>query len=107
MLFAHPSVGAITWWDFSDNGAWQGAAAGWVRKDMSPKPVYDRMVELIRKQWWTREEGRTDESGYFRVNAFYGSHRVTVERPDGRTIPTDVQWERGNENGINLHLIRS
>jgi GH35 family endo-1,4-beta-xylanase len=29
-LFAHPAVQAITWWDFSDNGAWQGAPAGWL-----------------------------------------------------------------------------
>ncbi|MCX6004186.1 MAG: endo-1,4-beta-xylanase, partial [Chloroflexi bacterium] len=25
LLFSHPSVQAITWWDFSDLGAWQGA----------------------------------------------------------------------------------
>ena len=24
ILFSHPAVQAITWWDFSDQGAWQG-----------------------------------------------------------------------------------
>jgi GH35 family endo-1,4-beta-xylanase len=41
-LFAHPAVQGLTWWDFSDKGAWQGAAAGFLREDMSPKPVYDQ-----------------------------------------------------------------
>ncbi|MCD6507549.1 hypothetical protein J7M22_13115 [Candidatus Poribacteria bacterium] len=48
MLFSHPSVEAITWWDFSDRGAWQGTAAGFLRKDMSPKPAYERLTELVK-----------------------------------------------------------
>ena len=28
MLFSHPAVAAITWWDFSDLHAWKGAPAG-------------------------------------------------------------------------------
>jgi endo-1,4-beta-xylanase len=58
LLFAHPAVHALTWWDFSDRGAWQGAAAGLVRQDMSPKPAYERLRELIKGEWWTRAEGR-------------------------------------------------
>src|SRR5207245_10505307 len=52
-LFSHPAVSAITWWDFSDLGAWQRAPAGWLRKDMSPKPVYERLLSLIKGAWWT------------------------------------------------------
>ena len=33
ILFSHPAVQAITWWDFSDQGAWQGAPAGFVRAE--------------------------------------------------------------------------
>jgi len=54
LLFSHPAVQAITWWDFSDDGAWMGAPAGWLRKDMSPKPVYERMLALIKGEWWTK-----------------------------------------------------
>ncbi len=53
-LFAHPAVQAITWWDFSDLNAWLGAAAGWLRRDMSPKPVYDLLMDLIKGEWWTK-----------------------------------------------------
>ena len=39
VLFSHPAVEAITWWDFSDLQSWVGAPAGLLRKDMSPKPL--------------------------------------------------------------------
>ena len=56
-LFAHPAVQAITWWDFSDLGAWQGAPAGWLRRDMSPKPVL-RPADVIDQRRMVDEDGR-------------------------------------------------
>jgi endo-1,4-beta-xylanase len=102
LLFAHPAVQAVTWWDFSDNGAWQGAAAGFVRKDMSPKPVYDRLLGLIKGRWWTKTQGRTDANGAFPARAFYGSYRVRAELPNGRAATKETRWERGKENRLEL-----
>jgi endo-1,4-beta-xylanase len=101
-LFAHPAVDAITWWDFSDFGAWQGAPAGWLRRDMSPKPVYDRLMQLIKGEWWTQMEGTTDARGQVKLRAFYGTHRLTVELSDGRTAAQEVHWERGKKNRFEL-----
>jgi len=76
VLFSHPSVEAITWWDFAD-GAWQGAPAGLVRADLSPKPAYDRLVELVRRRWWTdRAEAVTDVQGRCVIRGFAGDYRV-------------------------------
>jgi endo-1,4-beta-xylanase len=97
-LFAHPAVQAITWWDFSDLGAWQGAAAGWLRKDMSPKPVYDALMSLIKDEWWTKAQTVTDAQGQAKARAFYGMYRLTVELPGGQVLVRDVHWERGKEN---------
>ena len=69
----------ITWWDFSDRGAWQRAAAGWIRKDMSVKPVYDRMKALIKGDWWTKAQGVTDAEGNYPLRAFFGTHRLKLE----------------------------
>ena len=33
LLFSHPAVEAITWWDFSDQRAWMGAPAGLLPAD--------------------------------------------------------------------------
>ena len=101
-LFAHPAVQAITWWDFSDLGAWQGAAAGWLRRDMSPKPVYHRLISLIRGEWWTKTEETTDVRGEVKVRAFFGTHRVTAQLPGGQPITKEVHWERMQKNQFEL-----
>jgi len=77
ILFSHPSVEAITWWDFSDFKAWKNAAAGLVRKDMTPKPAYDILLRLIKKDWWTAEiKTATDAQGKVRVRGFLGDYRI-------------------------------
>ncbi len=84
MLFSHPAVEAATWWDFSDAGAWKRAPAGWLRKDLTPKPVFHRMKELIKKKWWTTLDGRTDAKGEFRFRGFKGEYKATARSADGR-----------------------
>jgi endo-1,4-beta-xylanase len=101
-LFAHPAVQGLTWWDFSDEGAWQRAAAGLIRKDMSPKPVYERLMALIKGEWWTKTEGRTDAKGEFAANAFFGTHRLTAKLPNGQSITKDVHCERGKPNRFDV-----
>lgn len=102
MLFGHPAVQALTWWDFSDDGAWQRAAAGLVRADMSPKPVYERLQALIKGEWWTKAAGETSAAGEFAVNAFHGVQRVDVTLPGGKQLTQEVHWRRGGPNRVEL-----
>jgi GH35 family endo-1,4-beta-xylanase len=79
-LFSHPAVEAITWWDFSDYGAWMGAPAGFLRKDMTPKPAYTALHELIKDKWWTGPlKLTTDAEGHVRFRGYRGSYRLSVD----------------------------
>ena len=84
LLFSHPAVQAITWWDFMDGG-WQGAPAGLVRADLTPKPVYDRLMKLVKGKWWTKVTLVTDLQGRAFIRAFLGDYKVTITTPSGRT----------------------
>ena len=84
-LFSHPAVRAITWWDFSDKNAWLNAPAGLLRKDMTPKPAYTRLMNLIHKTWWTHLSGKADSQGTLTRRVFYGEYVVTVRDKKGRT----------------------
>ena len=80
MLYSHPSVEAITWWDFSDARAWQGAPAGLVRKDMSPKPAYIALKKLIKGDWWTPPTKlKTDAKGRTTFRGHLGTYRLRTE----------------------------
>jgi GH35 family endo-1,4-beta-xylanase len=77
LLFSHPAVEAITWWDFQD-GDWRGAPAGVVTQDIRQKPVYRALRRLIREEWWSDAEGVTNPEGVFAANVFCGEYAVTV-----------------------------
>ncbi|MDC3418403.1 endo-1,4-beta-xylanase [Aquibacillus salsiterrae] len=74
VLFKHPLVEAITAWSFSDDGAWLGAPAGFLRKDNSPKPAYHVLKKLIKQDWNTNVTTTTDENGTVLFEGFLGEH---------------------------------
>ena len=73
ILFAHPKVEAITGWDFAD-GEWLNAPSGVIRKDNSVKPVYEKLMQMIKGEWWTDYEICTDENGMVEVEGFKGDY---------------------------------
>jgi endo-1,4-beta-xylanase len=100
-LFSHPAVEAVTWWDFSDAGAWMGAPAGFLRRDMSPKPVYERLLGRIKGAWWTkRAEAVTGEDGRARLRGFLGSYAATVTPLGGTPKTLIFEIRKGQENAV-------
>jgi GH35 family endo-1,4-beta-xylanase len=92
VCFAHPSVRAITWWDLSDQNSWL-PGGGMLRKDMSPKPVYDQLHRLIHEEWQTSVAGATDSDGRYSFRGFRGAYRVDVEA-GGVTASRQFQLNR-------------
>lgn len=87
-LFSHPAVQAITWWDFSDAGAWLGAPAGLLRKDMTPKPAYEALLKMIKKEWWTGPLTlKADADGKVKFRGFLGAYSVEA---GGQRATVDV-----------------
>ncbi|WP_426625800.1 endo-1,4-beta-xylanase [Leifsonia sp. McL0607] len=92
-LFGHPAVESITYWGFSDAGAWLGAPSGLVRADGSPKPSYDALDRLIRGEWWTAPTlVRTDDAGRVRIEGVAGSYRVAAG-----SAAAEFEFERGGD----------
>jgi GH35 family endo-1,4-beta-xylanase len=75
--FAHPAVEAITWWDLSDQGAWQ-PGGGLLRADLSPKPAYHALRKLLTETWRTRAEGRTGADGAWGFRGFPGDYAIRL-----------------------------
>lgn len=102
VLFSHPAVEAITWWDLMD-GSWMGAPAGLLRADLSPKPAYDRLLRLVRHDWWTSTAGTTGRDGSLRFRGFLGRYRVTVETASGG-VTREMDVRRGAPNALTVAL---
>ena len=103
VLYSHPAVEAITWWDLSDYRAWQGAPAGLVRNDMSPKPAYEELAKRVKGAWWTRATVRTGADGTAAVRGFLGDYRASATAA-GKEVSADVTLARGDANRWTLRL---
>ncbi len=103
VLFSHPAVEAITWWDFTDQGAWQRAPAGFIRADMTPKPAYEQLHRLIKGKWWTQTEAKIAAEGKARLRGFLGQYKVTV-RSGGKQIQGAFRLDKGVKKTIEVQL---
>ncbi len=103
VLFSNPYVGAISWWDLSDFHAWKNAPAGLLRRDMSPKPAYFALKDLIKNKWWTRADEMTDASGDVRARGFYGAYQLTAESY-GRRLRGEFSFDADNGKAIAVRL---
>ena len=101
-LFSHPAVEAITWWDFSDYHAWQGAPAGMVRKDMSPKPLYEWLQESFQKRWATNASVEIGSDGKAAAQCFFGEHEVEITLTNGKKVKGEFHLKRKGEREVRV-----
>jgi endo-1,4-beta-xylanase len=77
ILLAHPLVEGITNWGLRDGG-WLNAPSGYIRRDLSTKPAYDALMNLIKGEWWLAPTRMvTDGEGKLRFSGFLGEYAVS------------------------------
>jgi len=76
-LYAHPLVESIVWWDLED-GNWLNAPGGLVRKDLSPKPAYHRLQNLIQEEWGFPPRVITPQAGRLEFTGPEGEYEIRI-----------------------------
>lgn len=110
LWFSHPNMEAIVYWNLIDGYAafapqgdmtagenmYHGAL---LRHDMSPKPAYFALYDLIHKTWQSNVEqtvnGQTD------IKGFYGVYDVTAT-VDGKTVTKQIHLKKGHKNQFTI-----
>jgi endo-1,4-beta-xylanase len=103
MLFSHPRVEAITWWDFCDAKSWKQAPAGFLRTDLTEKPAYTALKRLIKEDWWTDETTQTNDQGVAQIRAFKGDFELTVTAPGVK--PTNRKLTVGKDSAVKVTVV--
>ncbi|MFC1762505.1 endo-1,4-beta-xylanase [Planctomycetota bacterium] len=103
-LFSHPSVEAIAWWDFSDQDAWQGAPAGLIRADMSLKPAYHQLKDLIKDKWWTKTQCLTGLQGNIEFTGFLGEYQLSTTL-NGRKVTATFALDKSTGETLEVKLV--
>ena len=121
--FSHPAVEQIVYWNLVDGYAhvWdpdpekirasQGDMTlgenyyygGLLRYDMSPKPSYFKLKELLEKTWHTEEQTLTNENGVANFRGFYGKYDVEIEH-NGEVRTARIDLSKTAENCFTLTI---
>ena len=77
----------ITWWNVVDGcGAKnEPTVSGLFRRDMTAKPSYHALNQLINSEWKTNTTVKADENGKVQFRGFKGKYRITYKDKRGKT----------------------
>ena len=115
--FSHPNMEQIIYWNTVDGYAhlWDPSPekikasqgdmtlgenvyyGGLLRFDLSPKPAYYTIKNLIQNVWHTDAEVTTDENGEAMVRGFYGEYDVTYT-VDGKESKKTIKISKEQQN---------
>ncbi|MGA0555160.1 endo-1,4-beta-xylanase [Larkinella sp. VNQ87] len=106
LWFSHPAVEAIYWWNLADGSAAPGEdkwGGGFLREDLSPKPAYTVLDDLINKEWKTTLTMTVSDSKPLSFRGFYGDYvaRITVGK---KTIEKRFKLMKGQTNTLRIEL---
>ena len=104
LAFGHPSVVSINWWGLSDRNIWL-PGGGLLDDEYNPKPVYERLIKLIKEDWMTKNVIlKSDKKGFAKFRGFYGKYQVKVIKPDGKTCVLNIHLKEDDDNHWEFRL---
>jgi endo-1,4-beta-xylanase len=76
-IYSQPKFNLFQMWGFWDGDHWLGNGPLYNR-DWTLKPSGAVWQKLIRQTWRTKASGKSDVAGIYKLNAFFGTYKVTV-----------------------------
>ncbi len=107
LWFSHPSIEAITWWNIVDGTASGGEdrfRGGFLRENMSPKPAYEVLNDLINSEWKISISEELADVDRFKFNGFYGTYEVSLKTAAGHQVTRSVHLDKNRSNEFQLMI---
>lgn len=121
--FSHPNVEQIIYWNVVDGYAhlWDPNPekikasmgdmsigenyyyGGLLRFDMSPKPAYFTIKNLIEKKWHTDAEVKTNANGKSVFKGFYGDYNIEITA-GGKTVNKTISLSSKEKNKFEINI---
>lgn len=105
LVFSHPSVTSLTFWNLTDRNAWRGHAGGLLDENLEPKKAYYTLKDLIKNKWSTKVVKTIVLGETVSFNGFYGDYRGEIV-VDG--TPYDIKFTHSKKSTapISIYLTK-
>ncbi len=104
LAYGHPSMASIHWWGLSDRMIWL-KGGGLLNENFEPKPVYNRLLKLIKQDWMTKNITlHSNKKGEVSFRGFYGNYDILITMPDGKKQNYKVHLSERDTNKWELKM---
>ena len=105
LLFSHPNVECLTWWNLTDEFArdgknFRGALTG---DDLRLKPLYYSIRKLIKADWHTNVSNIQFSQGAYGFRGFYGKYRVKINI-EGKAVVETIHLSKTGRNVFEITI---
>ncbi|MEI7731078.1 MAG: endo-1,4-beta-xylanase [Verrucomicrobiota bacterium] len=100
LWFSHPNVEMINWWNLVDGTAVPSEnkwLPGLLREDLSRKPAFEVLYNLIRNEWWTKIQQNSGPKTSLKIQGFYGDYQL-IANHGGNTLQSKIHLTKGGMN---------
>lgn len=112
--FSHPNVEQIIYWNLVDGYAAFAPLGdmtagenyyygGLIRFDMTPKPSYFVLKDLINNEWHTEATLVTNDNGIANFRGFYGNYEIKVTVGE-KTYTKEIKLSKNLQNTFEISL---
>ncbi len=104
LWFSVPEIAGAIYWNLNDGAAWQSegdAKGGLLDEDLREKPAFQKLYQLIHREWSTRLTLRSDAQGKLSFRGFYGKYEAAAS-VNGKSFPFafEISGKCGEPNRI-------
>lgn len=92
LWFSWPSVYRISYWNLVDGIGGEILPSGFYNRDMTKKPAYHALHDLIWKEWMTKTTA-TVADGRISFRGFRGRYRLTWKDAAGHEVSSETEVE--------------
>lgn len=91
LWFSWPSIYRITYWNLVDSVGGEILCSGFYNRDMTKKPAYFALRELVRDEWRTHLVTKADATGALAFRGFRGRYRLSWTDENGKPATRIVE----------------
>jgi hypothetical protein len=105
LVFSHPSVTSLTFWNLTDRNAWRGHAGGLLDENLEPKKAYYTLKNLIKNKWHTSVTKTIKLGETLTFNGFYGDYSGEI-LVNGNYYSFDFNHSKKRTNPTEVNLTK-